>query len=103
MIQGGDPTGTGTGDSGKTIPDEIVPELKHDSLGVLSMANSGPNTGSSQFFITVAPAPHLDGKHSIFGKLIKGENVLLAIGSVEVGDRDRPLTDITMEITIKNQ
>src|SRR4030042_4453437 len=103
MIQGGDQTGTGTGGSGKTIPDEIVPELKHDSLGLLSMANSGPNTGSSQFFITLAPAPHLDGKHSIFGKLIKGEDVLMAIGSVEVGDGDRPLTDVTMEITIKNQ
>ena len=103
MIQGGDQTGTGTGGSGKTIPDEIVPELKHDSLGLLSMANSGPNTGSSQFFITLAPAPHLDGKHSIFGKLIKGEDVLMAIGSVEVGDGDRPLTDVTMEITINNQ
>ena len=103
MIQGGDQTGTGTGGSGKTIPDEIVPELKHDSLGILSMANSGPNTGSSQFFITLAPAPHLDGKHSIFGKLIKGEDVLMAIGSVEVGDGDRPLTDVTMEITIKSQ
>ena len=103
VIQGGDPTGTGTGGSGKTIPDEFVPELKHDSLGLLSMANSGPNTGSSQFFITLAPVPHLDGKHSIFGKLIKGEDVLMAIGSVEVGDRDRPLTDVTMEITIKNQ
>lgn len=103
VIQGGDPTGTGTGGSGKTIPDEIVPELKHDSLGILSMANSGPNTGSSQFFITLAPAPHLDGKHSIFGKLIKGEDVLIAIGSVEVGDRDRPLNDVTMEITIKSQ
>lgn len=103
VIQGGDPTGTGTGGSGKTIPDEIVPGLKHDSLGVLSMANSGPNTGSSQFFITLAQAPHLDGKHSIFGRLIKGEDVLLAIGSIEVGDGDRPLTDVTMTITIKSQ
>ena len=63
--------------------------------------NSGPNTGSSQFFITLAPASHLDGRHSVFGKLIKGEDVLLAIGAVPVDDRDRPLTDVTMKITIK--
>jgi peptidyl-prolyl cis-trans isomerase A (cyclophilin A) len=100
VIQGGDPTGTGTGGSGITIPDEFHPELKHDSIGILSMANSGPDTGSSQFFITLAPASHLDNKHSVFGKLIKGEDVLLAIGSVEVGENDRPLTEVTMTVKI---
>ncbi len=101
VIQGGDPTGTGRGGSGKSIPDEIVPELKHDSIGVLSMANAGPNTGDSQFFVTLAPAPSLDGKYSIFGKLIQGQDVLLAIGSVPVGAGDKPLTNVTMKITIK--
>jgi len=103
VIQGGDPTGAGGGGSGKTIPDELRPDLRHDSLGVLSMANSGPNTGSSQFFITLAPAPHLDGKHSVFGKLVKGEDVLLAIGSVKVDPQDRPLDPVTMKITIKER
>ncbi len=101
VIQGGDPTGTGMGGAGYSIPDEIRPELRHNSMGILSMANSGPNTGSSQFFITLAPATHLDGKHSIFGKLIKGEDVLQAIGSADVDEKDRPLTEVTMTVTIK--
>jgi len=97
MVQAGDPTGTGRGGesifSGK-FEDEISRELKHTGAGVLSMANSGPNTNGSQFFITLGPAPWLDGKHTIFGRVKSGMKVFQALGAVQCGPNDRPLQDI---------
>lgn len=90
MIQSGCPFGSGFGGAGSRIEDQFHPSLKHDKPGVLSMANSGPNTNSSQFFITVAPTPWLDGKHSIFGQVVDGMNVVNEIANVPRDEHDKP-------------
>lgn len=102
MIQSGDPTGTGMGGPGYAIKDEFSPNLKHDSEGVLSMANAGPNTGGSQFFITLVPTPWLDGHHAVFGKVVKGMEVVRAIGHVKTNESDAPLKKVVIKsIVIK--
>lgn len=97
MIQGGDPTGSGMGGPGYKIKDEFGEGLKHDNEGILSMANAGPNTGGSQFFITLAPTPWLNGHHAIFGKVVEGMDVVRLIGVVPTDFRDRPREAVTME------
>ena len=102
MIQGGDPLGTGTGGPGYRFADEIDPKHKFDKAGIMAMANAGPNTNGSQFFITVAPYPQLPTNYTIFGEIVNGLDVVQKIGKVKTGANDKPLTPVVMKtVTIE--